>query len=102
MADEPDNLVLALLRDMRGEMAGIRTEMTGMRAELRSEIASLRADVASDMLTLEKRLRDEFSGLRRSVMEYHSSTIGHGVLLNELEDRVRRLERHVGLAPDTH
>jgi hypothetical protein len=32
------------------------------------------------MLTLEKRLSDQIVGLRRSVMEYHSSAIGHGVL----------------------
>jgi hypothetical protein len=43
---------------------------------MRSEIHSLRADVASDMLTLEKRLSDQISGLRRAVMEYHSSAIG--------------------------
>jgi hypothetical protein len=29
----------------------------------------------------EKRLSDQISGLRRSVMEYHSSAIGHGVLI---------------------
>jgi hypothetical protein len=36
------------------------------------------------------------------VMEYHSSTIGHGVLISELEERVARLEKHIGLPPDAH
>lgn len=53
-------------------------------------------------MTLEKRLGDQMSGLRRSVMEYHSSAIGHGVLLTEFEERLRRLERHVGLLPEGH
>ena len=76
-------------------------------ADVRSEVHSLRADVASDLINLEeriderlkaqeKRLSDQISGLRRSVMEYHSSQIGHGVLLTEFEERLRRLEEHVG------
>lgn len=47
--------------------------------------------IASDMLAMEerqdaklqaveKRLSDQIVGLRRAVMEYHSSVIGHGVL----------------------
>lgn len=71
-------------------------------ADVRSEINSLRADVASDVLTLEKRLSDQIVGLRRSVMEYHSSAIGQGVLLSEFEERLRRLEEHVGLLPEGH
>ena len=93
MSDEPENLTLALLREMRGEMA------KGF-ADVRSEVHSLRADVASDLMTLEKRLGDQIVGLRRAVMEYHSSAIGHGVLLTEFEERLRRLERHVGLPPE--
>lgn len=93
MSDEPENLTLALLREMRGDMA------KGF-ADVRSEVHSLRADVASDLMTLEKRLGDQIVGLRRAVMEYHSSSIGHGVLLTEFEERLRRLERHVGLPPE--
>jgi hypothetical protein len=96
MTDEPQNLVLALLREMRAEMAD-------MRSELRGEIHSLRADVASDLMTVEKRLGDQIVGLRRAVMEYHSSAVGHGALISELEERVRRVEEHLKLAPrDVH
>ena len=48
----------------------------------------------------ERRLSDQIVGLRRAVMEYHSSAIDHGVLLTEFEERLRRLERHVGLPPE--
>jgi hypothetical protein len=108
MSDEPGNFTLALLRKIDAKVDNLRDEVTGIReamatkAGLRSEIHSLRADVASDMLTLEKRLGDQIAGLRRSVMEYHSSAIGHGVLLTELEERVRRLEQRAGLPPEGH
>ena len=77
-------------------------------ADVRSEIRSLRADVASDMMTLEKRLGDQIVGLRRAVMDLAAIGIsllfavrsGYGVLLTEFEERLRRLERHVGLPPE--
>jgi hypothetical protein len=98
MADEPENFMLALLRRIDGKVDGLAGEV----ADVRSEINSLRADVSSDMISLEKRLGDQIAGLRRSVMEYHSSVIGHGVLLSELEERVRRLEQRAGLSPEGH
>ncbi|MBL1256402.1 hypothetical protein [Methylocystis sp. Sn-Cys] len=114
MADEPENLVLQLLREMRGEMAdmrsemhgirdGLRTEIRSVRDDLHSEINSLRADVASDFLTIEKRLGDQIVGLRRAVVDYHSSVVGHGVIISELEARMRRVEQHLDLPPlDKH
>ena len=120
---EPENLVLMLLRDMRGEMAGMRGEMADMRgdivdirqqmatksdlaevrSELRSEMKSLRADVASDMIAMEKRLGDRIAHLNRAVLEYHSSAVGHGVLISEFEERLRRVEQHLKLPPhETH
>ena len=81
MSGEPENLTLALLREIRAELADVRenmatkVELTNGLADVRSEIRSLRADVASDMMTLEKRLGDQIVGLRRAVMEYHSSAI---------------------------
>ncbi len=111
MSDEPENFTLALLRKIDAKVDHLAGEVAGMRnvmatktdiADVRSEINSLRADVASDMAVLEKRLGDQIVGLRRSVIEYHSSTIGHGVLLSEFEERLRRLEKHTGLPPERH
>jgi hypothetical protein len=108
MSDEPENFTLALLRKIDGKVDTLRDEVSAMREvmvtkdELRAEINSLRADVASDMLVQEKRLSEQISGLRRSVMEYHSSAIGHGVLLTELEERVRRLEQQARFSPEGH
>lgn len=68
-------------------------------ADVSSEVKSLRADVASDIINLEKRLGDRISHLNRAVVEYHSSAVGHGVLISEFEDRLRRVEQHLNLPP---
>lgn len=107
MSNEPENLVLQLLRGIRvdmvtkGELAAVRSEF----ADVKSDVRSLRADITSDLLTMEaknmvehKITRDRITGLRRAVKEYHSSVIGNGFLISELEDRVRRVEQHVNLA----
>ena len=103
---EPESLVLVQLREMRAEMAEMRADVSDVKstmatktdiADLRSEIGSLRADVASDLITLEKRLGDRIATLNRAVIEYHSSAGGHGVLYSEIEDRVRRIEKHLNL-----
>ena len=109
---EPENLVLMLLRQIREEMAtkkelvGVKGDLVGLKNELkndiadvRSEVKSLRADVASDMINLEKRLGDRITHLNRAVVEYHSSAVGHGVLISEFEERLQRVEKHLKLSP---
>ncbi len=95
---EPENLILKILREMRAELATKEdvSRLDGKIEDLRSEVHSLRADVASDMLSSEKRLGDQIATLRRAVMEYHSSAIGHGILYSEIE-RVQRIEQHLKL-----
>jgi len=90
MTEEPTNLVLELLRSIRAEAAETK-------AELKSDVHSLRADVVSDLSLTRKEIGDQIVGLRRAVIEYHSVVIGHGVLISELEARVRRMEQHLNL-----
>lgn len=97
MSDEPESLVLQLLRDMRAEMGD-------MRAEIKSDMHSLRADVAADFIEVRreiagarKEMGEQIVGLRRAVVEYHTSVIGHGMLISDLEARVRRIEQHLEL-----
>ena len=118
MAEEPDNLVLRMLREMRERMA-TKSDLAGMatkadlaaleeRLEERLErsmdakINSLRADLASDLLLTRKELSEQIVGLRRAVVEYHSTTVGHGILISEPEARVRRVEQHLDLPPLSH
>jgi chromosome segregation ATPase len=109
VSKEPENLVLELLRNIRADIARvdekIDVKVDGAKSELRSEINSLRADVASDFVAVNARIDavrketgEQIAGLRRAVVEYHSAVLGHGVLISDLEARVRRMEQHLGLS----
>ena len=112
MSPEPESLILQLLRDMRAEIGDVRSEMATKTdiVDLRSEMTSLRADVAADMIDMRreiggvrKELSEQIVGLRRAVVEYHTSVIGHGVLISELEARLRRVEQRLDLSStDAH
>jgi archaellum component FlaC len=99
---EPENVILHLLREMRerfdrldakvDELKSQTQGLSGKVDDLDSALHSLRADVASDLMTIEKRTSEQIVGLRRAVVEYHSSVVGHGLLIGDLDERVRRLE----------
>ena len=99
-----ESVVLELLRNIRADVARVDGKVDALKVELRSEMRSLRADVAADFLevnatidTLRKETSEQIVGLRRAVVEYHSAVLGHGVLISELEARVRRIEQHLSL-----
>ena len=109
MPEEPASLILELLRQMRAEMATkadladlvtkpeFSAQLTSLRDDVRADMRSLRADVAADILTARKELGEQIVGLRRAVIDYHTCVIGHGVLIGDLEARVRRVEQHLNL-----
>ena len=114
MTEEPASLILKLLRQMRAELGDVRSDISDVRkdmattadlASLRADVAAdmhtLRADVASDILTTREDIGEQIVGLRRAVIDYHTSVIGHGVIISELEARVRRVEQHLNL-PSLH
>ena len=78
MADEPENLVLQLLRGIRADMT-TKADLAVVKAdldELRAEVHSLRADVASDLVGLRAEVKAEFknvgdvvAGIRRALFE---------------------------------
>ena len=104
MTEEPESLILELLRQMRAELGDVRSEIA-----TKADLASLGTNVAADMrtrfgptspadiLSNRKELSEQIVGLRRAVVEYHTSVIGHGILISELEARVRRVEQHLNL-----
>jgi len=104
MSSEPESLILELLRQMRSELA-TKADVGALRSDaakgdlnaLRSELRSLRADLASDLIATRKELSEQIVGLRRAVMEYHTTVIGHGAAISDLEARVRRVEQHLNL-----
>ena len=108
MAEHPENPVLELLRGLRADAARLKGKLDGkidaldgkvgaLAADFRSGVQSLRADFASDLIANRKELSEQIVGLRRAAFEYHSSAIGHGPLFTELDERVRRIERHLTL-----
>lgn len=108
MAEQTDNLVLELLRGLRTEIGGLKADVQSVKDDLKAtreematkaDLNSLRADVASDLLNMQKETREQIVGVRRALIEYHSSVVGHGILISELQDRVRRLEQHLNLPP---
>ncbi len=108
MAEQPENIVIEHLRSLRRDIGDIKSGVQTLTAEMatKSDLHSLRADVASDlaqmqsdMARMQKDTRDQIVGLRRAVIEYHSAVVGHGLIISELEERVRRLEQHLELPP---
>ena len=106
MPEASASLILELLRQMRAELGDVRSDISDVRSDIsqvradmatQSDLRTLRADVAADLLTTRKELGEQIVGLRRAVIDYHTSVIGHGVIISELEARVRRVEQHLNL-----
>jgi hypothetical protein len=99
VAEQPENIVIEQLRGLRRDIGDIKSEVQTLKAEMatKSGLQTLRADVASDMLAMQRDTREQIVGLRRAVIEYHSAVVGHGVIISELEERVRRLEHPLNL-----
>jgi len=97
LSPAPESLVLELLRNIRADVARVDGKVDAVKVELQFEIHSLRADVAADFVTVRREMGEQIAGLRRAVVEYHSAVLGHGVLISELEARVRRIEQHLSL-----
>ena len=110
MSRERQSLVLELLRNIRADVARLDGKVETVKGDLQSEIRSLRADVAADLVVVNARIdtagketSEQIAGLRRAVVEYHSAVLGHGVLVSELEARVRRIEQRRNLPEmDSH
>ena len=103
MAEQPENIVIEHLRGLRKDIGDIKQTLT-LEMATKSDLHSLRADVASDLAQMQsdvaqmqKDTRDQIVGLRRAVIEYHSAVVGHGLIISEPEERVRRLEQHLKL-----
>ncbi len=99
MAEQPENIVIEHLRGLRKDIGDIKGEVQTLKAEMatKSDLQSLRADVASDMLAMQRDTREQIVGLRRAVIEHHSAVVGHGLIISEIEERVRPLERRLNL-----
>ena len=65
--------------------------------DLSAEVVSLRETVTTHDHKLDD-LATSLASLREAMTNYHSTVLGHGILISELDERVRRIERHLRLA----
>lgn len=72
--------VIALSRDLQG----FRNETKRDVSDLKRDVFDLKRDVTD--------VRQEMTELRATLTHYHSSVVGHGILISELEARVRHIE----------
>jgi hypothetical protein len=93
LSKEPANLVLETLQRIRADIARVDEKVDILRADVASDFIGVNAK----METMRKETSEQIVGLRRAVVEYHSAVFGHGVLISDLEARVRRMEQHLGL-----
>ena len=81
--------------------SGNGTDMGSLVAMLGDLIAGQR-DVRATLGALRHRLDDvagQVDSLHEAVTMYHSSVLGHGILISQLDARVRRIEHHLDLPP---
>jgi hypothetical protein len=91
--------VYQLLTQVAGTVSGHDRKLDDLSAEifgLSGTVASLRGIVATHDRKLDD-LAAGLSSLREAVTHYHSSVLGHGMLISELDERLRRIERHLNL-----
>ena len=88
-----------------GQVLTIVQDLAEGQREMRAMLQSHGRILESHSRILESHSRklDDLSAdmdsMRHQLTEYHSSVLGHGVMISELEERVRRIERHLKLPP---
>ena len=84
-----------------GDIGAVYQLMLAMSGRL--DVMSGRFDDVFARLDVHERKLDDLtiglSDLRAAVTNYHGAVLGHGILLSELDERVRRIERHLRLEP---
>jgi hypothetical protein len=83
-------------RDAEGRESVARAHFANRRVASSRRRLSRRA-IWGHAFSTRKELSEQIVGLRRAVVEYHTSVMGHGVLISEREARMRRVEQHLNL-----
>ncbi len=91
--------VYQLLTQVARTVSGHDRKLDDIQAQLEAQ-GRILAEHDRMLVEHDRQLDDLAAGLaslRETVTHYHSSVMGHGILYSELEDRVRRIERHLKL-----
>lgn len=98
MAEVDIGGVFQLLGSMAGDLRQIK-EQHGAKLETLSNAVS---ELKQDMVVVKHDIGDLKHGLaslNQTVTEYHAAVLGHGVSITDLDERLRRVEQHLGLPP---
>ena len=77
VAEQPDNLVLELLRELGTEIGGLKADVQSVKDELKvtrdematkADLNSLRANLASQLLNMQNETREQIVGVRRALI----------------------------------
>jgi hypothetical protein len=84
LCEEPESLVLELLRSIRADIARLDGKVGALNPDLRSEIRSLRAEFAAGFAALNENIVslcqetcEQIAAMRRDVVSYQSAVLGH-------------------------
>lgn len=88
-----DRLELRMER-LEARVEGLEARLSRLEARvgtLEITVAGLVQDMAE--------LKADAQATRREIATYHGAVVGHGIQITELEERLRRIERHLDLPP---
>ena len=92
MTDEPENLTLKLLREIRAEQERLAT-MLGKVTDAVTQIAATQ-DHHTEVLTRHSAILEHHSGLLESINEVQAN---NGARLNVIDGRLAIIEKRIGL-----
>jgi hypothetical protein len=79
---------LGSIYDLLAEVANTVSRHNAALEQVSGEMIHYRSTLAT---------KDELASLRRTVNEYHASVLGQGILVSALDERLRRIERHLAM-----
>jgi NTP pyrophosphatase (non-canonical NTP hydrolase) len=106
MADEPENMTLALLREIRGEIREGFEKAFGDLAELRDELRDMGEQtkfipkLVNDVADLQHEvaaMRVDQSRTNELLEQVHEVQQNQGARLNVIEGRLALIEKHTGM-----
>ena len=106
--------IVAMLGDVLTGQEVIRRDLSQLKDETRQEFAAVRTEITlvkqdlmlvkQDVMLVKRHLasvKQDVASVRQEVALYHSSVMGHGIALSELQARLQRVEEHLNLPPLT-
>jgi hypothetical protein len=96
MADEPENLTLKMLREMRFEMREGFEKAFGDLAALRKDMSDMQREVAA--MRVDQRRTNETLEHHSEILEKLAETqANQGARINAIDGRLALIEKHTGM-----